>query len=569
MQISSTGMSALPPSTSGQANSRLLATDLTNQLVPTVPITATVKSVTNNQAVLDLGSSTMLIRLTDDSIKQGDTITVRFQENGKGIVDLGDGRTTAVLLETGPASVPVQPKQQAIPPKSMSGLAVYTPIARPNETPRFSQPVIRVEVLSPEEAKAYLATIPPAESQELDQNNNETSETSPKPKGFSEDEGSQKQSARTTQPNVLRQLTGNVQSSQQSNQQVRPSLTKLQPGETLVRSEGRVFVARFSDPTPDTSAGPVFMSVTTTPRGIVLSPTPDTPISQNQIATSLVRASITRPEIGEIVQNLLNPSQTTNNPKEGGLAESQVSATPQALKSLTDLLTTLLPKNGQPPDAGQISEFVKHGGLLYESKLAQAAVQKASTKEVGQIAVDDVKGQVLRALKETGATSEVDSSLPLHQALDSIESQQALNVLSAQTGEGIRLQLPIWDQTHWRTMDITIKPDLPEQNGGNHKTSDGYDILMHTDLTDFGETYIDVQAHSNSFRAILYIQQDNARTAAKSALGELNQEVRTLGYTQVFVDVRSVSELPIRTRDQAHALKAGVPSGMTMLDVRV
>ena len=543
MQISSTGASALTTATSGQANARLLAGDLADQLIPSVPITATVKSAGSGQAVLDLGTSTMILRTTDDSLKPGTTVTVRFQENGKGIVDLGEGKTTTVMLETG-NTAPAQSRVQTPQPRTGNGPAVYTPLLQRNVLPQFSQSVIRVEVLP-----APIESATPAIAGE------------PLPEGSPTKTQAQAASGNNA-PTANSNATGPRGALAANAGPIALPMPRLQPGEVLVRGEGRTFAARFADAPPDTSNGPVFVRVTTTPRGIVLSPLPETAQTMTQVATSLVRSSIARPEIGEIVQTLLQPSGAADAVKTAASAE----APSPALKNLTDFLTALLPRNGQPPDAAQIAEFVKNGGLQYEAKLGEAVLQKTAPKELAQLPAGDVKGQVMQALREAGG---VDRSGSLHNALDSIESQQALNVLAAQSGEGVRLQLPIWDQSQWKTLDLTIKPETSDKERPDGQWADGYDILMHTELKDFGETYIDVQVHSGSFRSVLYIEQDTARAAAQSAVGELHQELRTLGFRQVFVEVRSVAELPARTRDQAHALKSGVPTGVSMLDVRV
>ena len=66
----------------------------------------------------------------------------------------------------------------------------------------------------------------------------------------------------------------------------------------------------------------MFVRVTTTPRGIVLSPLPETAQTMTQVATSLVRSSIARPEIGEIVQTLLQPSGAADAVKTAASAEA-------------------------------------------------------------------------------------------------------------------------------------------------------------------------------------------------------------------------------------------------------
>ncbi|WP_020468460.1 hypothetical protein [Zavarzinella formosa] len=556
MQISSTVTGALTTATSGgQANGRLQAADLAAQLLPSVPITAVVKSVQSGQALLDLGTTTLLLRTTDNSLTPGSTVTVRFQENGKGIVDLGDGKTTTVTLETGDATAPANAKSAPAPTRLFTNPAVYTPALLARNIPTFSQPIIRVEVLPAPDAtpKAPVKTVVPTEAA------TPAEVAVPVPEGETPttNQPAAQQAATVVPQPVGKQVTGpTVQQSQ-----LYPA---LQAGEVLVSSDGREFAARFADEVPDTSNGPVFVKVTTTPRGLVLTPLADTPQLPVQLATALIRSSPNRPEIGTVVQNLFQPA-TKAEPASAVDAQTTKTGAAESLKNLTDFLTALLPQKGQPPDAGQIAQFVKHGGLMYESKLAEAVANKVTPKEAEQIPVGDVKGQVMQALKEAGP---VERATPLHDALNSIESQQALNVLASQSGEGIRLQLPVWDQNQWRTMDLTITPEMAD-NTPDGRSSQGYDIFMHTEMTEFGDTYIDVQVHSGSFRSILYIEQDNARNAAKAALGDLNQEVRSIGFQQVFVDVRSTSELPAKTRQQANAFKAGVPVGVSMLDVRV
>lgn len=563
MQVTSTGAGALPSTSMGsQASGRLLAADLATTLFPNVPVTGTVKSVQPGQALLDLGTTTLALRTTDNSLTPGQTITIRFQESGKGVVDLGNGSTTIVTIDTGDAPATTAAKTSPSNTQNTVVDARYTPVVQPRQFPTFSQPIIRVQVVPQNTTSPTTATIADASQPVV------TTQGPPRAIPTVPVEASSTATANTTtaannnqsanRPPVIFRYDRPMPTLTTGQQAIPNRPTVLLEGEVLVRSDGREFPAKLAEGFPDTTTGPVYAKVTTTPRGVILTPLPNSAQLPTQIASAVLRQTANRPEIGSVVQNLLQTEVTPTNTEP-------TTSQPTGLKTVTEFLKTLLPPNGQPPDAKQIADFVKNGGLLYEAKLAEATTQKLAPRDLQDIPANDVKGQVMAALKEV---SSVEQKAPLHMALDSIESQQALNVLASQTGEGIRLQLPIWDQSQWRTMEMTF---TPEHYGDDQRPSadqQGYDIFMHTNLTDFGDTYIDVQVHGGSFRSVLYIEQETARTAAKAAVAELNAEVRGIGYAMVHVEVRSTVELPAKSREQSNALRGGVPAKMSMLDVK-
>ena len=320
-------------------------------------------------------------------------------------------------------------------------------------------------------------------------------------------------------------------------------LAQLPDGQYLVRIEGNE--VRVSSEEPLQAGAGYVRRAEVTQQGVTLRPLPDTPQLPGLIAAAVLRGIPERPPIGPALQAIAaSPGESAT------LAEARSASLPR-------LLAALVPAAGRPPTADQLAAFVRDGGLLYEAKLARAPDADVRTVPTG-----DVKGAILRALQQVGSA---DKDAPLRTVLDSIESQQALNVLAAAMGEGVRLQFPIPDLPAWRTLDVSIAP-ADQGTNADRPGGNGFSILLHTEMTETGDTWVDARVEGKNFRAVLYVEHEAARQDAKRDLPELASELRTAGFTGVLLDVRGTADL--RPSDRVHAMRGTAPVGAALLDVR-
>ncbi len=533
MRIASTGTAALPSATTG-ATTQNVASELDlPQFAPNEPIPATVKSVQPGQATLDLGGALLTVLTIDESLQPGAKVVIRFNEAGRGTVELGDGRTTTINLgEATPR--PATPTRPSPPIPA----AAYTPSDPVRQQPVFTAPVVRADVLE-----------------------------------------------------------------------------RLPTGQYQVRIDGRELPVDSPDALP--VGARVVVRADVSPQGVTVRLVPDTPRLPVEVAGAVLRSAPDRPAVGvalqAVVEEVAPPSTPTakaeatpnanaparaNEPVElpkvpapslpgfvrspltpnlpapgelptpiGSPVRPQVSKSPTpALAALPRLIASLVPALGEPPTAAQLEAFVKDGGLQYEAKLARVlAVPKPDEDALREVPRSDVKGSLLKAISEVGPA---EAPPTLKAALDTIEAQQALNILAASTGEGVRLQFPIPDLPHWRTLDVTIRPDSSGEGGESEGRPDGYSIFLHTDLTEFGETWIDAQVTGKNLRAVLYVEHEAARQRVKQELGSLSGDLSALGFANVLLDVRASADLPSRDRARANAVLAGVPQSISLLDVK-
>lgn len=477
MRVASTGTAPLPSATTG-ATTRNAGPDAElPQVVPNAPLAAIVKAVQPGRATLDLGGALLTVLTTDETLQPGAQVVVRFNDAGRGTVDLPDGQTTTVTLGESDVKLPTPPAR----PTQPAAAATYTPPADVRQQPVFTAPVVRAEVVG-----------------------------------------------------------------------------QLADGKYLVRIDGREVTAESAEALP--VGARVVVRAESGPQGVVLRPVPDSPRLPADVAAAVLRDLPARPPVGPSLQAVMSEvprlllAQTgANPPPSPGLA------------ALPRLIAALVPGPGQPPTATQLETFVRDGGLMYEAKLGRAA--RPDRPDVGalrDLPRSDVKGSLLSAIREVG---KADGEPVLHTALDSIEAQQALNVLAAATGEGIRLQFPIPDVPHWRTLDVTIHPE-PAGGDDADPRRDGYSIFLHTELTEFGETWIDARVSGPDFRAVLYVENADARRRVKDDLAGLSGDLTALGFGRVLLDVRATTELPARDRARANAMRGGAPESVSLLDVR-
>jgi hypothetical protein len=334
---------------------------------------------------------------------------------------------------------------------------------------------------------------------------------------------------------------------------------QLPDGKVQVQLNGQTIQARTTEALP--TGAKVVVQVEVQNGETILKPLPPTESVPKQLATAILRENPQRPPLGtsiesllgEVKQNLQSPSLTPNQR--------------EVLNTLQATLEKVLPKGVDIPKPQEIARFVRDGGLLYEAKIARSI----ETQEPIQPQVqNDVKGNLLHALKETAHAlgTQTESVPSLRGMLDQIEAHQALNVLAQTTGEPYQLQIPFLMGQKWETLQLSINPD-----GGGHSnpetTDRGFELLMHLNMTEFGDTWIDARLTGKNLRATLYVETEAGRDIARQELPELDQSLRSMGFSEVLLDVRGTSEMTNHRQGRMNALQNAYPESVSLLDVKV
>lgn len=280
--------------------------------------------------------------------------------------------------------------------------------------------------------------------------------------------------------------------------------------------------------------------IESTPEGVTLRPVQPNEIPQSRIAEAVLNALPQRPEVGSTLQTLLR-----------NLSDLPAANNTPEVAQLKTLLAELIPSPTQAPTAAQLAKIVREGGLQYETRLAKLS-DDTPRDQVRDVARSDLKGQLLRLLHATAGKGPSDPTQPLpaaKQVLDAIEIQQTINTLAMTNGGTFQMHLPLAGAAQWMTMQFAVQPDLLASGGDGAATpgeyaSRGFNLLMHVDLTDLGETWIDARVTGKNLSAVLYLESASGRDLARGQAGELKSALREAGFESILVDVRSTAELP-------------------------
>jgi hypothetical protein len=307
-------------------------------------------------------------------------------------------------------------------------------------------------------------------------------------------------------------------------------------------------------------------SVELTSNGLVLRPVADHPRLDEAVATAILRGSNPR-ELGAIIKPLLTELAAIQVTPTKGAAVEQPEL-PAAAAAVEAVVRSIVPDNGRPPDAKQLRHLVEDGGLHFESKLAQSVehLEAGVTANVRPEA-PDLKGALLRLLRAAHDVGTA-TALPMARAtIETIETQQAGNVLAQIQGTPYILNVPFPDNGRWQTLHLAVQPER-QASSGDRESTDGYRLFMHVPLNDLGETWIDARLSGERFRAVLYLGPSAARDRARAELPDLAAELQAGGLKEVLLDVRSTRDLPNAYRQQRAAMLAGRPESVSVLDVR-
>lgn len=363
---------------------------------------------------------------------------------------------------------------------------------------------------------------------------------------------------RSTQPQVVLEalprpqaaspLPTPLQPGQQLNVQV---LGDAGPQRLLVAIDGKPVEAFTTSPHPPAPGTTVRVEVVDAGPVLVLKPLPAPPAVSVAVSSALLRDRLPVPPMADVIQPLLR---------------EPIAGKP-ALQELVTRLRELLPEQS-PPAAPQLAEFVRDGGLQYESKLAKV-VQSGGKEEATQVAQRDVKGLALHALAESVAEghSATTRTVALADHVRAIEVQQTANLLAAAQGEPLVLQVPL------------ALPGQPPTTahlafrggGGGGSDADGSNVLLHVDLPETGAVRVDafLPSGTNGMRVTFYAEKPAGKAQLLGELASLRGALEGLGKGPVSLVVRDWKQQPADQRETFQALVQGLPRGGSSLDVRV
>lgn len=621
MRIASAGPSPLPSTTTGATAQQLQAELELPALPQNQPLPATVKAVQPGKATLDLGGTLLNVLTNDNSLQPGAKVIVRFNDAGRGTVDLGDGKSTTVALGT---TETAPPEEAPAPTRPRSFLAAaFAPVSSTRQQPVFSAPVVRAEIVQQLPDGQYLVRVDGKEIKAstpdpINVGSKQVVRIESTPQGvvirpvpvtpqLPREVATATLRAIPVRPGIgqaLQAIASEVPVTLPPTRSVPTALPTMLPSTPVLNGalpSPVTITAPISGPSVPvnlvTSGQPIpFIPprIITTPTPIPASPTTSAPTAPPAPATTTAPlppasilpalltalavpppngappAGVAGPPAGPTpvvpattIPGPLTPTiQGTTNVEVATTTRAAIPATP-ALKTMVE---QLIGTGDAPPSAERLEAFVRDGGMLYEAKLGRIAQsERPDAEAIREVPKNDLKGGLLEAIRSSGG---VDADPKLHAALDSIESQQALNILAATSGEGVRLQFPIPDGQQWRTLDVTFSSEAEGEQADGQPGQDGYSLFMHTELSDFGDTWIDARVTGKSFRAVLYIESAEARDRVRGELKSLATDLGSMGFGHVLLDVKGTADLPNHDRARANAMRSSAPVGTSLLDVR-
>jgi hypothetical protein len=254
------------------------------------------------------------------------------------------------------------------------------------------------------------------------------------------------------------------------------------------------------------------------------------------------------------------------------LVEPSASGAPPSAPQLNEVLQRLLPPDA-PLTPEQVQTLVRDGGLQLEAKLA-AAVQEAPEK-AAQIPREDLKAAVLRVLHEVETTAAPQAELrpltsSLAQHLTHIETQQALNLLAQVQSAPYQLQIPFFANHGLTTAYVAIEASTEgtDREAGGEERSSGHHVYFHLDLEGFGQTRIDAHLRSRGVQAIFYAERPESVNQLEAEFMQLEGRLKALGFTEVLLAARPLGQMTGEKRQKFECLAAGVPTGVSLVDVR-
>ena len=242
--------------------------------------------------------------------------------------------------------------------------------------------------------------------------------------------------------------------------------------------------------------------------------------------------------------------------------------TPQStLEKLRSFVADIL-DNQQPLTPQRLMQFVRDGGLHYESKLFRAIAENSG--DLAAIADRDLKGLLLGALKdlEAGAGGGVPRRAIAGQ-LDHLEIQQAVNLLAQLEGQPVQIRIPFFTGAGFTDVALSVQHDGNGRGKDSAKSSQGYVIMFLLDLDNFGRTRIEAHLKGRDLRVLFYVDQDDSVVLLRRELPDFALTLKAMGYREVLLAASAANRMPQEQQHGFETLALGLPPNVHLLNVKV
>lgn len=237
------------------------------------------------------------------------------------------------------------------------------------------------------------------------------------------------------------------------------------------------------------------------------------------------------------------------------------------LEKLRSFVADIL-DNQQPPTPERLMQFVRDGGLHYESKLFRAITENPD--DFAAVANRDLKGLLLGALTDLEAG--VGGGVPrqaIAGQLDHLEIQQAVNLLAQLEGQPLQLRIPFFTGAGFTDVALAVQRDGQGQCGAPAEMVQGYTIMFLLDLDDFGRMRIDAHLKSPDLRVIFYVDREDSVAVLRKELPAFAAALKDMGYREVLLAARANKTMQPEQRSRFDALALGLPPDIQLLNVKI
>lgn len=187
-----------------------------------------------------------------------------------------------------------------------------------------------------------------------------------------------------------------------------------------------------------------------------------------------------------------------------------------------------------------IKEFISRMGIMLESNLAKMASGQI-TENMSLNLTDNLKASLLKlsaaitdAIKDPSRLEAQMLSRAgnlanfVSEALQVIESRQAVNVLYQKNESGLYMQIPMELGRFLRQADIFIFPDNKKENDSKKYLS--VNVLIFLDLDYLGDITIKASINKGHMRLMILCESDESKEVIDAASDSLKKTLDTAGY---------------------------------------
>lgn len=213
-------------------------------------------------------------------------------------------------------------------------------------------------------------------------------------------------------------------------------------------------------------------------------------------------------------------------------------------------------------------QFVRDGGLHYESKLFRAIAE--NSPDLAAIADGDLKGLLLGALKELEAGS--GGGVPrraIAGQLNHIEIQQAVNLLAQLEGHPLQLRIPFFTGAGFTDVALAVQRDGKGWGYTPGESGDGYTIMFLLELDNFGQTRIEAHLKGQDLRVVFYVDREDSAALLRQEIPAFAAALQALGYKEVWLTAKTTNRMSKEQQHEFAALALGVPPAVHLLNVKV